>query len=68
MRPFGKYERGVLDLPKKGVYNLDVHDTQDSLPKGARIRNKKHKRRLHKKAERASLKGGIIKEWMAWKD
>ncbi|AIW22304.1 hypothetical protein F0267_01305 [Vibrio coralliilyticus] len=56
MQPYGFYSQ------HDAVYPLDVADTQMLLPKGARIRNKKQKRRLHKKSMRQHLKRQTIKE------
>ncbi|WP_435000194.1 hypothetical protein ACRZ5S_22520 (plasmid) [Vibrio scophthalmi] len=54
MKPFGFY--GHADV----LYPLDVADTQRLLPKGARIRNKQKKRRVHKKAMRRHLRSLAI--------
>lgn len=56
MQPYGFYP--IMDT----VYPLDVADTQKVLPKGARIRNKKQKRRWHKKSMRQHLKSLTTKE------
>ncbi|MEZ8198448.1 hypothetical protein [Vibrio splendidus] len=56
MQPFGSYP--IVDV----VYPLDVEDTQKVLPKGARIRNKKQKRRCHKKSMRQHLKSLTTEE------
>ncbi len=61
-KPFGLYPRHALDLPRYlGVY-MDVADVQDCLPQGCRIRNKKHKRRLHNKRTRQKLKNNLTLE------
>ncbi|MBD77919.1 MAG: hypothetical protein CL840_03110 [Crocinitomicaceae bacterium] len=59
IRPFGTYGINDHDWPRD-LY--DVADCQNFLPKGARIRNKKAKRRLHNKRTRHALKSQTYQE------
>jgi hypothetical protein len=52
IRPFGTYN--APELPW-GVDCYDVAECQERVPKGARIRNKKAKRRQHNKRTRSVL-------------
>lgn len=59
MKRFGTY--GIND-EHCSPYFWDVADTQNLLPKGSRIRNKKGKRRFHNKRTRTKMKIELNKE------
>lgn len=62
MKPYGTYARGILELPGYYGSSMDVQEKNDCIPKGFRIRRKKHKRRLHNKSTRQRLKRNLMSE------
>ena len=59
MKPYGQI--GIQVCSDHGIKCADVSDIQDLLPKGKRVRRKKHKRRLQIKSTRSKLRQQLNK-------